>query len=758
MSVIEVGAVLGKGSRNVRFPGTTPVSEGTYEPQVLSFSPGIYLKLASTADNSGSGRDGVLGGTGGSFAAAALPSGTGTGNTAFDTQGTAFITIANAAADTARTNPTGSQWATLAEANPSATALSHLVGYRFVGAVEISIWFNPQTLPSGTDRAVIVSKSHTAAVSTSAAFAESHPIDATAGQTVRGGGFEAYFDANGAVHVEVRSFRGRLCRIRTPDGAVSTGNAYHLSVTMDYSGVTARLNGAQFENGIPNNLHVFGLSANIRGVIHNNSYDWMLGKAAWGGQADVILDEFAVYYRVHGSALSAANHNTLAQQSSTPTALGHYIWDRLTVNVTSYATIQAAIDDVNTSGGGTVQLNSTTYNQDFTLKSNVRLKGNGPSNTIINGVGRTPQPTIQTLSGVGTGDLAIGAQTLTISNSRAAEDIVVVRGLQGASVGSPAPAATRFDRRWSTEAQSANPQNGDADLFIIESRNGSSITFQGLGMTFALAEANRQEILAFTPNSWIALEGVRVVGPNGTSTSTRVVTFEQTRNFRVYNCDFRGDVTSLLRANTYCINGSISNISGQKSHVSGASGGETGFSVTNGGKDIVFSDVIITQQQRAFYDFTGSFTTAPAIRSEAHNTDDQSTIFSATFIIKFNAHEFAADSIIWNTKVIRGGYDLQSWKYDYRWGKFGTGFASLAGDGQISVDAGGADSYVRDMFHWEPTADRWFQATSEPVKRMRLENIERATSSVVNSAGSTYTEISYCNVDTPGTTGWTESC
>jgi hypothetical protein len=208
--------------------------------------------------------------------------------------------------------------------------------------------------------------------------------------------------ADGAVHVECRSFRGWPARIRTPNGTVEAGTTYHLVVQLSYDGVAAWLDGAKFEDSYGNLL---------RGVNFQNDYDWIIGRAAWGGQADFIVDEFAIYL----STLDQDDAEALAQVGATA-PLEHFIWGQRFVNASGFASINAAINNVNGLGGATVLVNPGTYNEDITLFSNVRIRVNGTGQVTVNGWCRTPDTGFTNIAD-NAGNFGVGAKTLNLTNN-----------------------------------------------------------------------------------------------------------------------------------------------------------------------------------------------------------------------------------------------------------------------------------------------------------------------------------------------------
>ena len=673
-----------------------PTAEGTYEPQVKGLSPAFYLKFGgNAADSSGNGRNGTLGGTGGSFGATSLAPNVGSLNTAFDTEGTAFVTVPHAAVDTARTAP--SDWQTEQSTD----------GYRFIAEVTISCWFNLQVAPTGSNKAVIFSKSHTATPGTADSYAESHPVTAPSGTTVAGGSFEAYVDSSGALHVEVRSFRGRPARVRTPNGTISTGVAYHLAVQLGYDGVAAWLNGAKFEDGYGNLLHVHGLAANIRNTTFRNNYAWMLGKAAWGGQADVIIDEFAVYNRAPSATLAQANVNTLAQQGSTPAPLPHFVWGALTVNRSSYASINAAITDVKNSGGGTVLINPGTYSENVTLQSTVRLKANGGT-VNINGWCRTTLLSLSTITDNAT-DFLTADRNLDVSNSRAVGDTVTVLG----AAGNPSP--LRLDRRWNLAGEGNDPSHPDAESFDIESRTGSDMTFTGVGSTFDFAASQRQSIRAFTPHMWMALEGdLRFTAAGGSGLGTDVVEFDYSKHvrivgIRVTNTAAAGQGLIFQEFSMFGqVRGCIINLSTARPQVDNG-----GYKAIRGAKDCVFKDSHVVAGQHCC-DVAGNQVTGPGVRIEYHKITWDQTVKSGT-AAAYGAHGTSVDCLYWNLNSNWGGPAATGWKHDLRWAVCGD--AAVAASGWIGLADGAGDVWYRDILVVRPRA--WFTAFENVIRVSR---------------------------------------
>jgi hypothetical protein len=664
---------------------------GAYEPVVAGYDPAIYLKFGGDfADSSGNGRNGGIGGSGGSFVAA-LAANVGAGNTAFDTEGTAHVGVAHAAADVALTTIYASPWNGDHSAN------------RFVASVTISAWFSPQSLPAGGDRAVIFAKS----------------VNQTPGvATSYDGSFEAYFDANGAVHLEMRSFRGRPCRIRTPDGAVTTSTTYHLAVQLSYDGVAAWLDGAKFEDGYANLMHVYGLAADIRGTTVANTNDWTIGRAAWGGQADVIVDEFAVYLHRPATDLSQSDIEALAQQESTPPALDHYIWGRLTVNENSYANVQAAIDDVAASGGGTVLINPGNYTGegDIVLKTGVRIKANGGT-VQLNRI-RTPTPSYSTL-GSGTGDLAEGDRTLNVTNSLSPGDVLRIRTPEG----SPAP--LYVDRRYNSPSETNDGGVMDSECFEIESATGSAATFVGWGCYFPYTQANRDSVEAFTPNKWLAMEGDIQVAH-----AFNPVLIRQSINSRIIGCTFENTSTNKdnhpFRIEWNSMRVQVRDCTVINATITGGGGSEnTALNVQHGSTDIVYKDCA-TAEGRHGVDFISSGNFGATYRCEAHqvhHSNINSTSASGASLA-IGTHGGTVDCILWNCSSDWGAPGVTGWRHDQRWGVHGDpGRASSSG---IGMNDGNGETYIRDIRLLRP--GDWFDAGEGGVSvdRCHFENITRS--------------------------------
>jgi hypothetical protein len=676
---------------------------GAYEPVLTGLAPAIYLKFDETAgtsfsDSSGNGRSGILMGTGATLGAAALAPNVGASNKAVNLGTAAWIAVAHAAADVALTTSYASPW----DGDHS--------GNRFIADVTISIWAQPNSLPTGNDKHVIISKTHTATPGTSESFSETHPMAATPPTTVSGGGWEAYIDADGAVHVEVRSFRGRYARVRTPNGAVSAGVKFHLAVQLSYDGVTAWLNGAKFEDGYANLLHVFGLAADIRRIVFRNDYDWMIGRAAWGGQADLIVDEFAVYL----STLDQSDAEALAQVGSTA-PLEHFIWGQRYVDNGSYANIQAAIDDVHASGGGTVLINSGTYNESVQWRSNVRLKRNGTGTVTLTGLVSTAKPNVQSL-GRGSGDFLIGDRTITLSNSRSVGDILKVRGLTNGAGGAATP--MRHDRRWNNlYGESHDPHISDADTFLIEGCTGSDITVEGHGSTYDYARGNREDIQAFTPTSWVAIEDVTI--DRSYAGTTDCIRLNYVVHGRLVNITSRADnghAIEIGRNSIYVTyrNFTSSNNAIQPKH-------PTGIKISTGAGDIVGKDMTDHSRGHAV-DVGGNANWGPTNRAEFHNL---ASIIGPTLAGgRYGTHGSSTDCLYWNIDCNYGGYDVTGWKHDTRWTRQGL---NGGGKGNLYSNDGMGDCCYRDGWHVAPK--HWFGGEQRPTSgcdRCYFENIHHS--------------------------------
>jgi hypothetical protein len=710
---------------------------GTYEPVVIGLDPAVYLKFdeiggTSFGDSSGHGRTGLLMGTGAALGATALAPNVGTTNKAVDLGSGAWIEIPHAAVDVALSFPASQPW----------------TGGRKVADVTVSIHFEPNSLPSGDDRHVIVSKSHTAAPGDAASYTETHSILATAGSTVSGGSFEAYLDADGAVHVECRSFRGRPARIRTPDGAVAAGTTYHLVVQLSYDGVAAWLDGAKFEDGYANLLHVFGLAADIRGIMFQNDYDWMIGRAAWGGQADLIVDEFAIYL----APLDQGDAEALAQVGATA-PLEHFIWGQRFVNASGFANINAAISNVNGLGGGTVLVNPGTYNEDITPLSNVRIRINGTGQVTINGWCRTPDTGFTNIND-NAGNFGIGAKTLNLTNNIPIGAVVCIMSVLD------------IDRDFNGGSP-IDSSSEEGELFEVIARTNNSLTFEGAGSSFDFSIANRDSIRWFVPHDYVAIEGnfrftvISTGGLNG------VLGPRWCKNLRVVGAtsanlpvddDDNGESRCITPLNNiYC---TIRDHTCDAPHSWAL---ENGGMTWNGCTDCVASGCF-TFDGKHGADFNwGGPNGPPAIRCEHHdlgwdatNSAGEQGTFSAS-----RAHVSNADCIIWNFVTNRGGPEFGGIKQDHRW--YLCGRADIAWGALISGE-GSIGSYVRDVHVLRPV--RWFHnpgSGSAGVNQCRFENITRSanpTTSDVHTGqayGTGANVNTYCDVDGPSE-AWTEAC
>ena len=697
--------------------------DGSYEPDVGGLSPNVYLQFRETsgtslADSSGNSRPGTLNGTGATLAVTALAANVHADNKAINLGSSAWISVPHNSVDTALTTSYASPWD------------GDHTGNRFIAETTICCYFRLNALPTGSNKAVVFAKSNSTTPGLTASY---------------DGSFDAYVDSDGAVHVEMRSFRGRSARIRTPDGAVSASTTYHLVVQLGYDGVAAWLDGAKFEDGYANLTHVYGLGANIRGSFVGNTNDWTIGKAAWGGQADIQIDEFAIFNRNPTATITQANVNTLAQQGSTPAALAHYIWGALTVNESSYANIQAAVDDVNSSGGGTVLIDAGTYNENVTLKSNVRIKANGGTVTI-NGQINTATKSLSNL-GVGSGDFLIGDRDIDVSNSRSVGDVAIVWGLNNGNGG--APTAMRHDRRWNTEGESNDPDISDGEVFLIESRTASSLTFEGGGSYYDITEANREKIEAYTPTSWIAIEDITV--NNAPNTTVRLHWIANARLVNVTGntdgdraCEIaRNSINVTMRDCTFINDDTTST-------------GSDVFIAES--KDCICKDHTGGGDSRAVDGGASNGNFVPTLRAEFHNVTDTAPISSPSpNTARYGAHGSMSDCIYWNIDCNFGGFGVTGWRHDVRWTRQGL---NGEGGGSIGVNDGLGDSYYRDGWHVAP--QNWFNAGEGAVgvDRCHFENIQRSatpTGNVHNNMnyGTGANVNTYTNVDGPDAS-WTE--
>jgi Concanavalin A-like lectin/glucanases superfamily len=657
--------------------------QGTYEPVVTGLGPAIYLKFneasgATFSDSSGNTRSGTLTGTASAYNVTTLPSGTAGSNGGLNLGGAASVSIAHASADTALTFPSSQPW----------------TGGRKVADCTVSIWFKLNSLPTGGNKAVVTAKSSSQTPGVAASY---------------DGSWEAYVDSSGALHVECRSFRGRPCRIRTPNSAVAAGATKHLVVQLSYDGVAAWLNGAKLEDGYANLLHVFGLAADIRGTIIQNNFAWTIGKAAWGGQANIQVDEFALYL----STLTTADAESLAQAAGVA-PLEHHIWGQRYVNASGFASIQAAVDNVNGLGGGTVLVDPGTYTENITLKSNVRIKANGGIVTI-NGWARTSDPGAASL-GAGTGDFLTGDRTLNISNSRSVGDLVRVL----ATGGNPSP--MRHDRRWNSASETNDPNARDGQTFEIESRTATTMTFVGSGSIYDFAAADRETVQAFTPVSWVALEGdlrfvqtntieiewvkhARLVGIRATNTST-------TDNFALF-----------VAANSMFVQGRDLTV------IQGTLGSGTqendGIACWNGPTDCAFKDCDVSEGRHGC-DASGHANWGITIRCEWHNIDWDNTNSRGAPGAKaaFGVHGPSTDCIYWNCTSNWGGTAVTGWKHDARWHVCGD--AAVASSGAIGMNDGAKECWYRDIHIIRPRG--WFTAGEGVVSidNCHFQNITRS--------------------------------
>lgn len=689
---------------------------GTYEPVVAGLGPTIYLKFAGDfADGSGNARNGSIGGSGGSFVAA-LAANVGTGNTAFDTEGTAHVSVSHAAVDVALTTIYGSPW----DGDHSAN--------RFVASVTISVWFSPQSLPAGSDRAVIFAKS----VNQTPGVAASYD-----------GSFEAYFDANGAVHVEVRSFRGRPCRIRTPDGAVTTSTTYHLAVQLTYDGVAAWLDGAKFEDGYPNVIHVYGLAADIRGTTLANTNDWTIGRAAWGGQADVIVDEFAVYLHRPATDLSQSDIEALAQQGATG-PLAHPVWGALTVNESAYANIQAAIDDVSSSGGGTVLINPGNYTGegDITLKTGVRIKANG--GTVNLSRLRTPTPAFSSL-GTGSGDFLTGDRDISVSNSAAAGDLVRIFTTGGT------PSPFRQDRRWNSLSESNDTGARDAQTFEVESATGSALTFTGTGSIYDFASGDREAIEVVTPTSWVAVEGDIRCSHSSNPCLIQQVTHARLIGMTVTNTSTTENHAIRVEWNSMFVQ--VRDMQLIQATIGPGSSENDGLSAWNGAIDCVFKDCAVFEGRHAA-DASGNANHGIVIRCEWHNItwDNTNSRGAPGTDAAYGIHGPSAYCVYWNCDSNFGGPAATGWRHDSRW--MICGDPAAAGTGGIGMNDGGKECWFRDIRVIRP--EDWFNAGEGAVSvdNCHFENITRSATPTAEvhsdlNYGTGSLANTYSNVDEP---------
>jgi hypothetical protein len=686
----------------------TIVQPGTYEAVVAGFEPAVYLKFAETsgtsfADSSGNGRVGTLQGMGALCGVSSLAPNVGSTNRALDLGSTAWLEIAHAAADTALIFPSSQPW----------------LGGRKIADCTVSLYFKPNSLPSGANKAVIVAKSSAQTPGAAASY---------------DGSWEAYIDNDGAVHVECRSFRGRPCRIRTPNGAVAAGATCHLVVQLAYDGLAAWLDGAKFEDGYANLLHVYGLAADIRGTVHQNNFAWTIGKAAWGGQADLVVDEFAIYL----STLTTAQAQSIAQSGSVG-PLAHPIWGQAAQNASgSVVNIQSAIDSLNSAGGGTVLIAPGTYSGNITLKSNVRIKTAGGT-VQINGALRCASVSTASL-GAGTGDIAVGDRTLNVSNSRSVGDLVTIEG--GANL--------RHDRRWNTLAESNDPTVNDVQTFEIESRNASSMTFVGSGSIFEFTAGNRAEVLAWTPTSWIAAEGdIRFSAPNA-------ILLARCRHARLVgirgtNTDVDSEQGITVQTSAYVQGRDLTNVQAIWNGVSQSE--NDGIQAAFACSDVVFKECDVFDGRHAA-DVGGNAAQGGVTRIEFHNItwDNTNSRLAPGSRSAFGIHGVSTDCIYWNCTSNWAGPSATGWRHDSRW--MVCGDPNAAGSGEIIINDGAGDCWYRDFHIIRP--GNWFRATGGAVgvKRNRFENITHSQPPTgVTHSGLNYgtgeESNTFINVDTP---------
>jgi Concanavalin A-like lectin/glucanases superfamily len=671
---------------------TLPV-EGSYEPTVMGLSPEVYLKFAETTDadlvdSSGKGRNGTIRGSGANLGISPLADNVGGTNTAIDLGDAAWVEVAHARKDVELTFPENAPW--------------DRAGFRRIADCTVALYFRPNSLPGE---------------------GKIHPIVSKQGDTEFGfGEFSAWYDAKGAVHLEAHT-NWRKASIRTPDGAVKdTGDVYHLTIQLAYDGLKAWLNGAAFEDGYGNLLHVNGLGADILGITHANTQPWRINRDGTGNLGDMQVDEFAVYLR----ELNEENAQALAQSGDVP-PLAHYVWGKATKRVSgaNASEINEAIKSLNASGGGTVLIAKGIYSGTVTLLSNVRIKKDGEGVVLLGAISTEPKRE-NALSDVG-GDFGRGAITLDVrdpppvANAIKPGAVIKIMGTPG-DPSSP----LRHDRKYNrTESESHDPKVPDGEALIIESSNASGVTFRQPCFHEEFTRANRNTVKAWTPHKLIAVEDIECSsdgGPNGGGT-----TFELNHAIWCRVVNVVATTTSAtgraMQFNGGCVECTVRGCKVNNHAAPTANNG--GLYTINGCKSIVYADCHANRGRHG-YDYGATPAGGPVTHVEWHRCKAANQIQRGVL----GAHGNGSGIICWNCSTARGGIGASGWQIDARWLRCGLN----AGFGDIIPTDGIGDCYFRDFDMNKPS--QWFGWTdkSQPgCERCCFENIKHTALPTSNS-------------------------
>jgi len=592
---------------------------------------------------------------------------------------------------------------------------------------------------------------------------ETRPSDADPQVShVGGGSIEAYFDSTGAVHFECRSFRGRTARVSTPaSAAIGTTETHHLVVQCSYDGVAAWLDGAKFEDGYANLLHVFGLSANIIGVTWRNGYNWMIGRAAWdsGGnsKADITVDEFALYLE----PLSTGQAQDLAQ-SGAADPLAHPIWglsseDAGTGSGTT-AAINSAIAARSAAGGGTVNVTPGTYTGTISLLSNVRIRTAGTVN-ISNAafVISTPAVTPTTLSGGSS--LANGSRVLTITNSAVAGDVIGVQAIPGTPP--TGQADRRYDDEYNTDGQAPDPFISEGQTFTVQSATGSAITLSDAnGWDFEAIASAARNVFRFPATRNVAIEGnFRSTSTSGSSASGAIF-LQRVNGARLIGCH-------AIKSNDdgHLITGAAFSYGVQMRDCL-STGANTAINLQDGVRwagashCVSSGSTVVSGRHGCDFSFGGNDDNCVMAMFCEHHDGSWANTVSGTGgrAAALGAHGPHKHSIIWNWATNWGGPLFGGIKMDVRWAHC-TGTNS---DGSISYTDGAYQAYVRDVFIG--SAEQWFRTSGGTVSvdSCVFSNIRRGSGAggaedhngeYGSLAAGTHNR--YANVDEPWLTGGT---
>jgi hypothetical protein len=325
---------------------------------------------------------------------------------------------------------------------------------------------------------------------------------------------------DGSVELLVREHKLRsIVRMATMAGLVTQGSEHHFTVSLGYQGAWFTVDGRQAELGFKNHLAWWGLDHRWNGIEetggpaaanlstrYTNTSAIRLGRS--GEQtlsADIVVTKFAVFHsgmtRVARGQLTPGF--TLAACQALAGASGAVLPDPKFGTLTQTAPaglnqIQAAINAMNSAGGGTVILNGS-YSQSVSLilRSRVRLTTTSSATITLTGAAQVTTPIPSAMPGLASVALAPGQLTYAASNTLSNDAIFVVCSNNTVPMGS----------LWGVP--SSNVQNINflkSEMIPIRSRTAGLITFTR-GPHFNFPTAVRFATRAYEPTVDIAIDG-----------------------------------------------------------------------------------------------------------------------------------------------------------------------------------------------------------------------------------------------------------